>query len=133
MWIALLLLLQTHVQCRVAARQTDESGLNVCLSLLVFWLCPKSEVDSPRHHVISCHQHLSEYFSFGRVELQRNASRKKLPSSLDACYLHGSLSVSYYLVESADQIRRVSFRVDWQRFELGAMWDMEGWPAQAYL
>ena len=52
--------LQTNVQCRVAARQTDESGLNVCFSFLVSWLCPKSEVDSLRDPIISCHQHLSE-------------------------------------------------------------------------
>ena len=54
--------LLTNVQCNVAARQTDESGLNVCFRFYGFWLPPKSEVDSVRHPSISCHQHLSEDF-----------------------------------------------------------------------
>ena len=49
-------------------------------------------------------------FCSGRVEFQRNASRKKLPSSFDECHLHDSLSVFYFLVESADQIRRSQTR-----------------------
>ena len=44
-------------------------------------------------------------FCSRRVEFQQKRVEKKLPSSLDACHLHGSLSVSYYLFESADQIR----------------------------
>ena len=85
--------------------------MNVCYSF-VFWICPESDVDSLHHPVISCHQHLSEDFCSRRVEFQRNASTKKLPPSFDACHLHGSLSVSYFLVESADQIRRASQKTE---------------------
>ena len=47
---------------------------------------------------------------FAVEELRFNETRreKKLSSSLDACHLHGSLSVSFYLVESADQIYGVA-------------------------
>ena len=91
-------------------RRTSQ-GLNVCYSF-VFWICPESDVDSLHHPIISCHQHLSEDFCSRRVEFQRNASTKKLPPSYGACHLHGSLSVSYFLVESADQIRRASQKTE---------------------
>ena len=73
--------LQTNVQCRLAARQTDESGLSVGFSFLFFRLCPKSEVDSLRQPILSCHQHLSEDF-FAVEELSFNETRREKNSHL---------------------------------------------------
>ena len=45
-------------------------------SFLFFGLCPKLEVDSLRHPIISCHQHLSEDF-FAPEELSLNETRRE--------------------------------------------------------
>ena len=88
-------------------RQTDESRLNVFFSFFRFLVVSsvRSRFAAPPYHQLPPTS-VRRFFCSRRVEFQRNASRKKLPSSLDACHLHGSLSASYYLVESADQIRR---------------------------
>ena len=100
----------SNVQCRVAARQTDESRLKVCF-IFVFG-CVLSQ------KLIRCTTLSSVVTSicpkiFALEELSFNERRREeFPSSFDACHLHGSLSVSYFLVESADQIRHASQRTD---------------------
>ena len=55
---------------------------------------PLDQVPSSKYR--SCRQN---------VHCERFLLLELFPSSSDACHLHGSLSVSYHLVESADQIR----------------------------
>ena len=103
--------LRTSLDVCTVSRVHMIDGRDRVECLFFFFLCPCSEVSATQcAPFISYRQHQFEVFLSIKELRFNDTRRKKTPICVDTRHLHDSLSM-FHLLESADQIRLLSHRV----------------------